>query len=294
MKREENFAARRDSGNQKSVGKRTSVWFNPGMLRCFSSLGCPDFTLDETLALAARHAIDAVELRALGGTVELPGYLAAQFGSPAALAEKLEGQETRIVDFGASLQLVDGTAEQRAALLDYVPWAEALGVPWLRVFDGGKNADAGEIAQAAETMRWWREFRRERGWRVDLMVETHNSLFTADAVRQFLVLAPGTAILWDTHHTWKRGGEDPVVTWGAIRPHVAHLHVKDSISVPSAKHPFTYVLPGAGEFPMAPLMAALRADGCIAPVSLEWEKLWHPYLAPLDEALTVAKANAWW
>jgi hypothetical protein len=52
------------------------------MLRCFSSLGCPDFSLAETLALAAKHGIGAGELRALGGTVELPAYFAEKFRTP--------------------------------------------------------------------------------------------------------------------------------------------------------------------------------------------------------------------
>jgi hypothetical protein len=29
-------------------------------------------------------------------------------------------------------------------------------------------------------------------------------------------------------------------------------------------------------------------------VSLEWEKLWHPYLAPLDDALNAAAKKNWW
>ena len=69
--------------------------------------------------------------------------------------------------------------------------------------------------------------------------------------------------------------------------------MKDSISRPSARHPFTYVSPGDGEFPIAPLRAALAAQFTGA-VSLEWEKLWHPYLVPLDEALTIAAQRGWW
>jgi sugar phosphate isomerase/epimerase len=99
--------------------------------------------------------------------------------------------------------------------------------------------------------------------------------------------------LWDSHHTWKRGGEDPVATWAAIAPHVVHVHVKDSVSRPSAKHPYTYVVPGSGEFPAAPLMDCLRREFS-ASVSLEWERQWHPYLSPLDEALTAATRNGWW
>lgn len=134
----------------------------------------------------------------------------------------------------------------------------------------------------------------ERGWKADVMVETHDSLFTAAAIGRFLAEAPGTAILWDSHHPWKRGGEDSVATWRAIRGSVVHVHVKDSVSVASAKHPFTYAKPGKGEFPMAPLVTALRADRFAGPVSLEWEKMWHPDLGPLDEALTAARTNAWW
>ena len=72
------------------------------------------------------------------------------------------------------------------------------------------------------------------------------------------------------------------------------MHVKDSMPVPSGKPPFTYVLPGAGEFPMEALRAALEADGFAGPVSLEWEKFWHPDLPPLDTALAAAAARGWW
>ncbi|MBI5770446.1 MAG: sugar phosphate isomerase/epimerase [Verrucomicrobia bacterium] len=264
------------------------------MLRCISTLGCPDFSLDETLALAARHGLAAVEIRALGGTVELPRYFAGQFGAPEALAAQMRGATVRVAALDTSLKLAGAAPGDREAFLAYVPWAEALGARWLRVFDGGKAGDAAELIAMAETVRWWRDVRRANGWAADIFIETHDSLFTADAINRFRSHAPGTAILWDSHHTWKKGGEDPVATWRAIRDGVVHVHVKDSISVPSAKHPFTYVLPGDGEFPIAPLLAALRADGFGGLVSLEWERLWHPYLPSLDEALTVARARAWW
>ena len=264
------------------------------VLRCLSSLGCPDLSLAETLALATKHGIDAVELRALGGSVALPAYLAAQFGSPAAFGKEVRGQPVRVAALNPSLKLAGAAPGERESFLEYVPWAEAAGIRWLRVFDGGKNADAAELAQMTETVNWWRALRRERVWQVDLMIETHDSLFTSDAIQRFLAVAPGTAMLWDSHHTWKKGGEDPVATWRAIHASVAHVHVKDSISVPSAKHPFTYVLPGDGEFPMGPLLAALQGANFAGYISLEWEKLWHPYLPPLDEALAAAQVRAWW
>ena len=284
------------------------LWFKGGsfsslsaMLRCFSTLGCAEFSLDEVFALATKHGLGAVELRALGGGVELPRYLAENFGSPAALAARVQAQPVRIVSLDTSLHLASADAaaaeRERAALLEFLPWAEALGVKWLRVFDGKGAATATEaeaIAQAAATVRWWRELRRARGWQADLMVETHDTLFTAAAIGRFLAAAPGTAILWDSHHTWRKGGEDPLQSWPAIRASVVHVHVKDSIPVPSARHPFTYTLPGDGGFPIAPLLGALRADGFSGAVSLEWERMWHPYLPSLDEALVVAAQRGWW
>jgi sugar phosphate isomerase/epimerase len=265
-----------------------------GMRRCFSSLGCPDLSLEATLALAEHHGIGLVELRALGGGMDLSDYFISQFSTPARLAGHLANSPVRISALNASLRLVGGTRTDQEQLAALAPWAEALGAPWLRVFDGGADAGDRELAEAGETLDWWRRLRQQRGWRADIIVETHDSLLTSDSIVRFTKTHPGTSILWDAHHTWRKGGEDPVATWRAIRSSVAHVHVKDSINVPSARHPFTYVLPGDGEFPMAPLIAALRADGFDGPVSLEWEKMWHPYLPSLDAALATAAARNWW
>ncbi len=259
--------------------------------RAFSTLGCPEFALGEALALAERHGMDAIELRSLGSTVDLPAYFTKKFGTPEQL--RCQPPAGRIMALDTSFTLIGATPAARDALRQFVPWAEALGVPHLRVFDGGRLADATEVAEAAATLQWWRELRTRQGWQADLMIETHDSLFTAEAIGRLVAAAPGAAILWDTHHTWKKGGEDPVTTWGAIKAQVVHIHVKDSVSQPSARHPFTYVLPGEGEFPMAPLRQVLQAE-FTGYVSLEWEKLWHPYLPALEEALTAATARHWW
>jgi sugar phosphate isomerase/epimerase len=262
--------------------------------RCISSLGCPDLSLEETLGLARQHDVPAVELRCLGGTTDLAAYLSSQYGSPHALAGRLRAAAVRIIGFNTSMRLVGGTALEREQLQALVPWAEALRVPWLRIFDGGKIADAVELGEAAETIRWWRALRRAQGWGTDIMIETHDSLFTTAGIRRFTAANPGTAILWDAHHTWRKGGEDPAVTWRAIRGDVVHVHVKDSVDRPSARHAYTYVLPGDGEFPIGSVLGALRDDGFSGAVSLEWEKLWHPYLPSLHDALATAAVRKWW
>jgi sugar phosphate isomerase/epimerase len=261
--------------------------------RAFSTLGCPDMDLAGVFALAKSHGIGAVELRALGGSLDLPAYFSGRGESPAGLAAAAAAAGVRIAAFGTSLRLVGGTEEDRRKFLEYVPWAEAMGVPMLRVFDGKPAGDGTDAERAAESAAWWRALRAKNGWRTDIMVETHDSLLTAGSIRSFAAAAPGTAILWDSHHTWRRGGEDPALTWRAITPHVAHIHVKDSVAGLVPGKPFHYVLPGTGEFPMESLRAAL-AGKFTGPVSLEWERQWHPELAPLGEALSAAAETGWW
>ena len=263
-------------------------------LRAFSTLGCPELNVPQIAALAAEFSMDAVELRGVGGELELPTYFTQTYKVPQALVTEVRRLGLRITSLDTSFKLADATEADRAALLAYVPWAEALGVRWLRVFDGGSPEDERTPSRALETLMWWRRERRVNGWACDLMVETHDALFTAERINRFTTAAGGVAVLWDSHHTWKRGGEDPVTTWREIFANVVHIHVKDSVSRPSAKHPFTYVLPGDGEFAAIALFAALRVDGYKGIVSLEWERLWHPYLPPITDAFKAAMKSYWW
>ena len=127
------------------------------------------------------------------------------------------------------------------------------------------------------------------------MIETHDVLLDAEKINRFVAAMPDRSVrlLWDAHHTWRKGVEHPSVTWPAVKPHVVHVHVKDSVGGPGGPLRFQYVLPGAGEFPMKLLRTTLAAE-FTGTVSLEWEKLWHPELAPLDDALRSAAERHWW
>lgn len=264
-----------------------------GYQRIVSTLGCPDRSLGDVAALVASNGLTGVELRALGGTLDIPAYLTDTYGSPDRLWIEAKRMGLNVAVLGTSLKLAGSSEADRAAFLRFVPWAEALGVKWLRAFDGAAPCPEATQTEALATLAWWRGRRRAHGWKCDLLVETHDSFLTAEAIHRFASAAGSPAIRWDTHHTWKKGGEDPVQTWRVIRSHVVAIDVKDSVSKPSAKHPFTYVLPGTGEFPMGPLRErlAVEYDGFL---SLEWEKVWHPYLPPLEEALQSATERKWW
>ena len=76
-------------------------------------------------------------------------------------------------------------------------------------------------------------------------------------------------------------------------PMIKHVHIKDSVSVPSARHPYSYVLPGEGEFPVDDVLSVLDKNNYQGIVSLEWERKWHPYMTDLDTALQTLKTAGW-
>ncbi|CAH1648685.1 sugar phosphate isomerase/epimerase family protein [Chelatococcus asaccharovorans] len=257
----------------------------PSYTTAFSSLGCPDLELDAVAQLAKRHRIAMIELRALGGQVDLPAYFAARYGTPAELRVAAKKLDVPVAALGTSLRLIGNTEEDRERFLAYIDWALALDAPFLRVFDGGTHGDRAELESAGETLAWWEAERARLTTPVDIIVETHDSLTEPNVLEAFAVRYPGCKLLWDTHHTWRRSGELPSRTWARIGPTVVHMHVKDSVTAPDTRHGYRYVPLGEGEFPLPDLRDVLRESGFSGVVSLEWERLWHPALAPLEEVL---------
>lgn len=254
-------------------------------LYCFSTLGCPDLSVREAVGLAQQFDIPAIELRTISGSLDVPGALNAEFGSPAGFGRWVKASSVAMLGLGTSARLF-GDSFDLAEIEPFLPWAEAAKIPYLRVFDGGHILTDPDYAVAASRLAEWQAVRQKRGLAVDLMIETHDALVDAHQLGEFVRRVPEAKILWDTHHTWAKGGADPQATWALIGPQVVHLHVKDSIPAPDGRQ---YVLPGQGTFPMRALLDAVPPA---IPMSLEWERHWHRELPPLADAL--AATRGWW
>ncbi|WCK05468.1 sugar phosphate isomerase/epimerase family protein [Agrobacterium tumefaciens] len=254
---------------------------------CFSTLGCSELSLHETADLAERHGIASVELRALSGTIDLIAALTAEFGKPARFATFLTERNLRIAALNTSMRLFGSSS--LSELDPFIDWAEAANIACLRIFDGGKKMGLEELDGAAALLDEWQVLRQSRGLNLELMIETHDALADFDQLLAFLEHIPTARILWDTHHTWARG-TDLKTVWHHIEKNIVHLHVKDSITDSDGKR--RYVLPGHGDFPIAELLSLLQPNGRKIPLSLEWERHWHPQLPPLEDALKAARH--WW
>ncbi len=257
--------------------------------RCFSTLGCVELDFQQICNLAAEFQIPGIELRGISGRMDMPQLCAEQGLTPARVHEICQANHTHLVVAGSSIKLTNASKTEFTDLLVFSAWADSLGIPWIRVFGGGtwgQPLTDADYTHALELIHAWRQERTARGWQVELLLETHDA-FSASAPCLELNrrLVQPLNLIWDSHHTWRVGGEALESTWNQLGALVKHVHVKDSIDRPSARHPYTYVLPGDGQMPLDELMNLLEAHRFHGFISLEWEKFWHPYLPPLRDAL---------
>jgi len=249
----------------------------------YSSLGAPQLGLVELRHLALRHALDFVELRTVGGTIDLPA-MADQGALHAAASGR---PPIRLV--ASNLQLLQCGGEGLASFLRYAAVADRCGAPFIRVFSGGEvgqQLEGEDFTKVATAIGQCRRELAAQSLHCEMLLETHFSFSSAKFCRALNErLDAPIHILWDCHHTWRRGGESPAEAWDLLGPWVRHIHYKDSVMAAGSPADGTYVIPGTGEFPTSELVSVLRRGGYEGGLSLEWEKLWHPELPEISAAL---------
>ena len=264
----------------------------------FSSLGAPEKSLTDLAHTAAAHGIPCLELRTLNGTIDLPVELEKQFPNDTDPRPWLADHKVEIICLNSSFKLTQSPESDRETLAAFARWADRLGAPYIRVFGGGKWGDAVEkpaFDRARDHISWWNGAKAGQGWKSEIVLETHDAFSgSTECLGLFEEIGQPLPMIWDTHHTWKLAGESPRESWAKIGQHVRHLHVKDSVSRPSDRHPYTYVHLGEGEFPFTDLFGLIKEVEYRGVIALEWEKLWHAYLDPMEEALGKARSNGFW
>jgi len=264
---------------------------------CFSTLGCADLSFDAICELAGDFHLPGIELRGIAGRMDMPAYCVEQDLSPERMLKTCRRHDTQLVVAGSSVKLTCASDKDHEELLSFCAWADALGIPYVRVFGGGtwgQSLTESDYQKAVEVIQWWQQERAARQWKVELLLETHDGFSGSEPCLNLNQrLQQPLHLIWDTHHTWRIGGESPAATWEQLGALTRHVHVKDSVDRPSARHPYTYVQTGAGQMPLREVIELLRMQQFEGFVSLEWERLWHPYLAPLREAISEFQKQPW-
>src|SRR5919201_253357 len=163
------------------------------MKLAFSTLGCPDWELDTVVEAARRHGYEAVELRALGGSLDLLGRPEFRPETVAATRARLSagGLSVCCVDSSCSFDSADEgeRARQVESAVRHCELAAALAAPLVRVFPD--RIPAGEtrgetrdriVESLSKAAR-----RAPRGVRVAL--ETHGDFARALAAAEIMRMA---------------------------------------------------------------------------------------------------------
>lgn len=251
----------------------------------FSTLACPEWTTEEVVRRTASLGFDAIEWR--GGTeghvsVDWPSRRRAQLrrdmaeGGVAALAV------TSYTDF------VTGDARGRAGSVDHLrrhlELAADLGAPTVRAFIGIVDDDAAPatlVGRAVEGVEACVETARATG--VAIAVEPHDDLATAAAIAPIVNRLDPSAVgvVWDIANAWG-AGEQPTDGLAVVVDRIRYVQVKDARWEATVWR-LTHL--GEGDVPLAEALDGLAAAGPLPPLSLEWERAWHPELDPAEVAL---------
>lgn len=255
----------------------------------FSTLGCPDWPLRKIVESAAQLGYHAVDFRGLLGDLDVTGR--PEFTRDRAATLRL------FRDAGVA---VSGfAASTRCAVADPAEWtrqydealrnlelARAFGAEAVRVFGG--------VPPAGHTVATIRPLVVEHlralgeaaaGFGVWIAWETHDAwtnyeLF-ADMMRE--VNHPNVRALWDMCNAYFDNREPPEAAHERLAPYVVGVHVKDAVRNPAGQ--LEYRMPGEGVAPVRQMLERLARDGFRGYAIFEWEKRWHPELAPPEIAL---------
>ena len=259
------------------------------MKTSFSTLACPSWSLPQILRAAAEYGYDGVELRSVCNELDLWKLPDFQPGALASTRKRIEDHAVSIscVDTSACFHSPDAAERKNNfdLALRMAEIATELGAASIRVF--GDRIQPGRSRE--ETTRWIVDSliqlaERLKSQDVEVWLETHGDFATAADVGSILDKTGEASIgvIWDPANAFAQIGEAPVLNAHAAG-RISHVHLKDlRRNVQSTPD---YVLVGQGEFPLETMFESLVQISYEGFVSFEWEKHWHPELAPPEMAL---------
>jgi sugar phosphate isomerase/epimerase len=261
----------------------------------FSTVACPDWTLDEVAGNAARYGYAGVELRTFG---ERSTRLACD---PALTANEktlamFRAVGVEIVSLGASTSFhqpvtppvigevisdTEGSVREAKRAVDR---ALALECPFVRVFgfavpDREKRRNA--VGRIARRLTMVADHAAKTGVRI--VVQNGGSFPTAASLRELLdaIANPLVGACYSLEVGVKEG-DDVASVIGTLGDRLWMVRIKD-LDAEGLPRPL-----GAGVLPCKHMVQALVAAGFDGPLVYEWDRLWFPTLAKAADVLPAA------
>lgn len=253
----------------------------------FSTLGCPDWDLQQIATFAAKTGFDGVELR-----THPDGNHASTTISQAQRAELkriFDEAGSRVFSVMAYSRFGSTDPAERQKNVDElkraVDLAAFLGADFVRTFAGRLESGTDHqsaIQTIADCLRPCCQQAAQAGIRIG--VETHDDWCRADVLRNLIEATdqPALGVVWDFYNAVVGSGDSLQQSFQAVKNFLLYTHTKDGQPGPDGK--WQYVLPGQGQIGLPTVVKLLGSIGFDGYLSFEHEKKWHPELAEPDQA----------
>ena len=262
----------------------------------FSTLACPQWSVDTVVTKAAEFGYDGLEWR--GGP---QGHIqpSASSAERAALRRATAEAGLFALAITAYTSFVSDDPVERQANVDelwrYADLAADIGATYVRAFLGELPTGINPIAAMYENMAACLEAAAIHAQTVGvkIAIEPHDEFVRSSAVVPILrrVRHPALSVIWDIGNTFA-AGEDPAEGFSLLGNRLAYVQVKDGRGRGA-----TWQLGplGQGEAPLGRAFEMLLSHGYTGAFSVEWEWAWHPELDPPEAALPAAlqTVRAW-
>lgn len=253
----------------------------------FTTLGCPDWTLEKIVAGARNYRYDGVELRVSSDGNHLsPDASDADLHRAAAIFKHAGVKVMSVMGYTrfAFTDPKDVAANQQLMRKQFRV-AKALGAPYIRSFAGqipkGTNKDAmtDVVADAIAPLA-----KEAAKLGVTIGLETHDDWCAGERVMRVVkrVKSRAFGVVYDIHNAFHSGLEPWHVTYEKVKRNIVYCHLKDGYRGTDGNLHYVYL--GAGELPIRDLLRRFKRDGYRGFFSFEWEKKWHSELEPPEQA----------
>jgi sugar phosphate isomerase/epimerase len=253
----------------------------------FSTLGCPDWNLDQIIYFAKENKYQGVEIRGIQRQLDLlkTNDFKDDTNIKASL-QKFSKNSLKVVDLGSSANMHFKDPEQKQKNLDetknFIRLAHQLECPYLRVFPEKFPAELSK-QQAIEVISGNLHDAAvyAQNYGVTVLMETHGDVVHSDDILNIMQQTnhPNAGLVWDVINMWRLVKEPVADVYLKIKKYIRHVHVKDAGS--DGKD----VIVGSGVSPIFEAIDLLANDNFPGYFSFEWEKLWHPDLEEPEIAL---------
>jgi len=246
----------------------------------FSTLGCPEWNLEQITEAARNLGYQGIELRALGGSIKLLERPELQASAIEQTRAFLQDQNLSIccVDTSCSFDAVDERIRQENVeiALHHCELAAALGAPLVRVFPNEIPAGATREETRDLIAASLRELAKRAPSGVRVGLETHGDFACGYAAAEIIRLVDqwNIGLIWDVANALA-AGDSIEESARAVAPYLMHVHLRDARAVAGREH-WLPVLAGRGAVSFAETIDALQGLAYEGYISFEWEKYWHP------------------